>query len=601
MTMNGHEAFEELISASLNEDLTDAERQWLDSHLDSCSHCRATLAAFADQRRIMGGLRHVAPPRDLGARVRTGIEHGRFAKVPFWRRPAVIFAGAGGSLAAVAGALLALVLLNGTVQDPEIGQATPPPTPSVAPEPTATATATATVTAPPVIAPTLPPIATPDPDASPGESAAPPVEPSITPNPIAVAPEPDLFLAFTGSLEDPSLTVEEPAPAGESPPPAPEVDTPSGPPIAAELSPDGQWLVYITEVGLSGMNEVRATRVAEAPEAADPDASAPPSSSRAVGETIVLGDSQMGTPFLERLAWSADGRHLAYTLTDPEGLDGATDVWIFETDDAEFWQLTDVGNAYAGSWVSRDHEQSMLWVSTADEQPTSYLTEPLSGGGHEELIDPASASRANADGVFQPLLSPNGAFAIYWRGVMQREDGFGWVFVEGGAPQLAQHGTVDGTYRFDSERPLFSDLTIDQAAFTSASITWGGDGDAYAVWNTEWAGDSQGIDGQYPDPTRVYFGHATDPRGLTQYHAIDAADIAPGMSVVDVKVSPTGRHLVITAREPLAGDLDPPRAELLLVKRNTGNVPDEVRVLGSPDDGWIGPAAFDQTAEVVEP
>ncbi|HYI67696.1 MAG TPA: zf-HC2 domain-containing protein, partial [Candidatus Limnocylindrales bacterium] len=368
MTMNGHEAFEELISASLTEDLTDAERKWLDSHLDSCGHCRDTLAAFADQRRIMGGLRHVAPPRDLGARVRTGIEHGRFAKVPFWRRPVVIFAGAGGSLAAVAGALLALVLLNGTPQEPEIGQATPTPTPTVLPAPTATAIPTAP---PPVIAPTLPPIATPNPDASPGETAPPPVEPSTTPNPVAVAPEPDVFLAFTGSLEDPTLTVEEPVPAGESPPPAPEVDTPSGPPIAAELSPDGQWLVYITEVGLSGMSEVRASRVAEAPAAADPDASAPPSSSRPVGETFVLGDSQTGSPFLERLAWSSDGRHLAYTLTDPEDLDGATDVWIFETDDAEFWQLTDVGNAFAGSWVARDDEASMLWVSTADEQPTS--------------------------------------------------------------------------------------------------------------------------------------------------------------------------------------------------------------------------------------
>nr|MBA2264827.1 zf-HC2 domain-containing protein [Chloroflexota bacterium] len=79
MTMNRHESFEELISASLNGDLTDLERQRLDTHLDSCEQCSATLAAFADQRRIIAGVRHVAPPRDLGARVRTGIERGRFA------------------------------------------------------------------------------------------------------------------------------------------------------------------------------------------------------------------------------------------------------------------------------------------------------------------------------------------------------------------------------------------------------------------------------------------------------------------------------------------------------------------------------------------
>jgi hypothetical protein len=593
MTMDRHEAFEELISASLTEELTDADRQRLDAHLDSCSHCRGTLAAFAEQRRIMGGLRHVAPPRDLGARVRTGIERGRFAPVPFWRRPVVIFAGAGGSLAAVFGALLAMAMLNGSPQEPQVGQSTPTLTPTLEPQPTATAT-------PAVITPTLPPVPTSASPAPPGESAPPPsAAPSEPTNPVAVAPEPDVFLAFTGTLEDPALTVEEPAPAGESPPPAEEVDTPSGPPIAAELSPDGQWLAYITEVGLSGQNEVRATRVAEAPPSSDPGTSAPPDSSKAVGETVVLGSSAMGTPFLERLSWSPDGRYLAYTLTDPLPA-GTTDAWVFETERADFWQLTDVGNAFAASWVSREDGEPLLWVSTAGAEPASYLTEPLTSAGQDEPIDPAVGSHATADGVFQPLLSPNGSFAIYWRGSMLREES-GWAFVEGGAPQLAQHEASGETYRFVSERPLFSDLTIDEDAFTSASITWGGDGDAYAVWSTEWAGDSQGTDEQYPDAARVYFGHATDPRGLTRIHAIDAADIAPGLSVVDVKVSPTGRHLVISAREPLAGDLDTPRAELLLVERNTGKVADKVELLGSSEEGWFGPAAFDQRQEPVEP
>jgi len=594
MTTNRHEPFEELISASLTGDLTDAERQRLDAHLDSCSHCRSTLAAFADQRRIMSGLRHVAPPRDLGARVRTGIEHGRFGSVPFWRRPAVIFAGVGGSLAAVAGALLAIVMLNGTPQEPEVGRSTPFPTPTVVPEPTETAT---------IIAPTLPPVATPTPQASTEGSAPPPsVEPSPTPNPVAVAPEPDLFLALTGASDELTLTVEEPTTAGETPPPPAEVDAPSGPPIAAELSPDEQWLAYVTELGLSGQNELRAIRVAEAPEPSDPDASPPTDSTAAVGDTIVLGKSLAGNPFMDRLAWSPDGRHLAYALTDPEPFSNATDVWIFETDDAELWQLTDVGNAFAGSWVSRERDEPLLWVSVADVQPTSYLTEPLNDAGvRVERVDPAARGYAEADGVFQPLLNPDGSFAIYWRGRMQRDENFGWVFVEGGSPLLAQHEAADGTYGFDKERQLFSDLSIDQAAFTSASITWGGDGDAYAVWDTEWTGDSQGTNEEYPDPKRIYFGHATDNRGLTQRHAIDAADIPEGMVVVDVKVSPTGRHLVITAREPLPGDLAAPRAQLLLVERNTGDVADRIRTLGSSADGWNGPAVFDATPEVLEP
>ncbi len=596
MTMNRHEPFEELISASLTGDLTAAERQRLDAHLDSCSHCRATLAAFADQRRIMSGLRHVAPPRDLGARVRTGIERGRFERRAWWQSPVVIFAGAGGGLAAVAGALLAIALLNGAPQDPLVGASiTPTPTPAVV-TPTDGDTA-----------PTLPPISTPNPDASPGESApSPSVGPSPTPNPVALNPEPDVFLALTtGPSDNLELTIEEPPVGpGATPAPAAEVDTASGPPIAAELSPDGQWLAYITEVGLSGQNELLATRVTDAPAAADGGASASPESSVAVGETIELGRSIGGAPFIQRLAWSPDGRHLAFALADPDTTDHVTDVWIFETDDADLWQLTDSGNAFPGSWVEREEGEALLWVSAADEQPTSYLVAPVtSAGTHVELIDPAARQVAEAEGVFQPILSPNRRLAIYWTGRMAEGPDGAWIMSEGGEPYLAEHriGDDETTFEFGNERPLFSDLTIDDAAFSSASIGWGGDGDAYAVWNTRWTGTSQGSDVDYPDPNRVYFGHATDPRGLTQHHAIDVDDIPEGMVVVDVKVSPTGRHLAITVREPLPGDLAAPRAKLLLVERNTGNVKDEVRELGSSDDGWIGPAAFDSTPEVLEP
>ena len=50
MSMNRHEPFEELISASLHGDLTADERTRLDAHLDGCEQCRSTLASFSDQR-----------------------------------------------------------------------------------------------------------------------------------------------------------------------------------------------------------------------------------------------------------------------------------------------------------------------------------------------------------------------------------------------------------------------------------------------------------------------------------------------------------------------------------------------------------------------
>ena len=56
MTQSRHEPFEELISASLRHgDLTPEERDRLNRHLDTCADCRDTLAAFADQRRIVAG------------------------------------------------------------------------------------------------------------------------------------------------------------------------------------------------------------------------------------------------------------------------------------------------------------------------------------------------------------------------------------------------------------------------------------------------------------------------------------------------------------------------------------------------------------------
>jgi hypothetical protein len=577
MTMHRHEPYDELMSASLTGDLTADERRRLDLHLAGCASCRATLAAFADQRSIVAGLRSIAPPRDLGARVRTGIEIGTFDPIPWWRRPAAIFAGVGGGLAVVAGALLALVLLNGGPADPEVGRQSQTPSP----QPSLIATPSPGATVPPILPP-------PPASLAPGQTAAPTPSVEETPQPSSTAsPEPDVYLAYTGPADGMELTVVD----GSTGDPVTEAGTPSGEPIVAELSPDGQWLAYITRVGESGLTEVRATRIADTSQAGG-DAMLVVDSDVPVGETVVLGESVEGTPFLERLAWSSDSRHLAYTLAHPD--DSGTDAYIFDVSVDEPYAVTDTGSAYAGSWSPGDVGTSLLWISVAGEAPVSYLqafredAEPMN-----EPIDPAENAVATAEGVFLPLLSPNGRLAIYWTGRMERS-GAGWHFVEAGAPYLSEH-PLEGEepYRFTNERPLFSDVTIMREAFSSAAIAWGPDGDAYAVWNTVWTGIPQSDDGSpYPDSERVYFGHATDSRGLTRSHAIDAADIPADTVVVDVKASPTGRHLAITVQEPTGGILESPRAYLLLVERNTGEVDDEVTILGEADSGWIGAPAF---------
>ena len=561
-----HEPFEELISASLHGDLSSEERRSLDAHLDGCERCRETLAAFSDQRRIVAGLRHLAPPRDLDARVRTAVE-GTGAPTPWWRRPPAILAGVGGGLAVLAGALLALVILNGSPDESPVGMPTASPAVPSASEPGPSATAAM---------PTQPPRETPSASAAPSAS----VEPVATPTPVERSPEPDAYLAVTGPFDNQLLTLRQ-GPTGEG---IAEADAPSGPPIAAELSPDGQWVAYVSEKGQSGLTEVRALRAAEST-----DGEAIPSSV-AVGETLVLGEGVAGSPFVEHLFWSPDSRYLAFTLIDTDG--SGTDVWIFQPADGSVSQLTDVGNAYAGSWAAGDGGSSLLWVSTAGDMPWSHLLAIQDDAGAIEAVDPAGSPLDSASYVFQPLLSPNGTLVIYWTGRMDRS-GDEWAFTEGGAPWLATNASdgADG-YAFESPREVFTDLTIDRDAFTSAAISWGLDSDAFAIWNAEWTGISQGTGGTYPDPRRVYLGRASDPRHVTQVHALDIGDVPDEASVVDVKVSGTGRHLAITARFPVAGDLSAAEADLLLVTRNTGAVADEVDVLNQTGPGWYGPALY---------
>ena len=70
MTSRGKH-IDELISASLAGDLTDAERVELDAHLVGCEQCRNTLAAFTAERRILSGLPWQSPLVTFGARFAT--------------------------------------------------------------------------------------------------------------------------------------------------------------------------------------------------------------------------------------------------------------------------------------------------------------------------------------------------------------------------------------------------------------------------------------------------------------------------------------------------------------------------------------------------
>jgi hypothetical protein len=537
--MNEH--VDELISASLAGDLSEPQQAQLDAHLHECPQCRETMAAFADQRRLVSGLRHTAPPADLGARVRSGLERGAFVERPWWRRPGGILTLGAGLATMAAAAALALVVLNLPARTP-VG-ATASPSPSVEATPSSSASA----------APTASPAATP---------GATPTAPAVG----LVAPGELAFLSLSGPLGSQQLSLLGYDKATASSSTLLKMQAPSGPPVAATLSPTGDWLAYQTRNGLKGTNEIWIVRLSD-------------------GETRDLVETSADDPFTKRMTWSLDGRFLAYT-----GLFGAADqptldVGLFDTQAGTAQQLTFLKAAYAASF---DGER--LWISVIGDPPVSYLV-PLDG----DLSDPASAAIRTLDATFLPILSPDGTRSIYWRGRMTHQ-GFGWIFSTGGMPYLGS-GSADDP--FTGEKQLFPTLVADQNAFASAEIAWSADSDWFVVWNAQWTGDPQtGPSGErFPDPTYIYFGQATG--SLIDTRPEGGIRLTDGTrSIIDVVLWPKGTDpqsapaVVVTLgiggggeSQGSPGDM----AHLIVTVAGPSDGGDPNATLGDAQ-GWNGPA-----------
>jgi hypothetical protein len=147
---------------------------------------------------------------------------------------------------------------------------------------------------------------------------------------------------------------------------------------------------------------------------------------------------------------------------------------------------------------------------------------------------------------------------------------------------------------FAQASPLFTDVTVGRDAFASAAIAWGSTG-SYAVWNARWSGIPQSGNGSpYPDENRIYFSHLSDKRNILAGHALDAGDIPDGAYIVSVAIAPLDTdYLAVTIGFPAPGDLAVPHGETVLIKRNTGNVADELaRTFKGVQPGWYGPAVY---------
>jgi len=526
MTLRGDHV-DELISASLTGDLTNAERVELDAHLVRCETCRNTLAAFTAERRILAGLPLDDPPRDLSARVRSGIEAGRGN--PWWRRPGGLVA-IGASLATVAAAVLAVVVLSNLDNGP-VGQASGSPQATVSFAPSSSA-------------------------------AAPSVEPTAAPTFLGRG---ELrYLALNGAPFEPSrLTFINDATGASI-----DAGTVTGPPIAAALSRDGQWLAYITQKGETGANEVWALHLTD-------------------GKVIPLGCSEAAS-FTDRLAWSPDGSYLAFTLIAvdlgpssdcpaDDGALGASDAWVYDAAHGERYRLTRSGNAFSASFMSGGAPATLL-VSFAAESP---WTEAVPLGG-----DPTNLARIES--VFLPLVSPDGSRAMYWNGTMT-SNGSSWQFSLGGMPQLSGDFRSAGPASPWIGTPLFSDLTpVGGEGFAYGSFAWGADSDQIAFWNGAWTGAPQSPDGTYPSEKDFHVGSASD--GLLNLATRFAPALGDQERIVDAIFSPDG-GIAVTVGFTSAGIGDPPSAKIFVYGPCCR---DEPYVIGGGGEAppWNGPAVY---------
>jgi hypothetical protein len=524
---------DELISASLSGDLTDTERAELDAHLARCERCRATLAAFKSERRILSGLPTAYPPRDLSARVRAGIESGGLA-APWWRRPGGLVA-IGASALTVAVAFVVVVFNQGPA---EVGQA------SGSPE--------ATLSSAPSI--------------SAAESLVPSVAPSM-PSTFLAAGQLGYFELGGAPFEPSHLAFINDATGASI-----DAGIVSGPPIAASLSPDGQWLAYITQKGESGVNEVWALDLRD-------------------GTVTPLGCS-VAARFTERLAWSPNSRWLAYTLMAVAlGADAGcqapgtgTDVWLFDVRAVEHHQFTGAGYAYTAQFgPDSPAGEGQLWVSFAMGQPQTALLFVPSRPGRE--------TAEQAPGVFLPVVAASGNRALFWTGTMAPSGGDGseWRFYLGGMPQLSGDFRSTGPASPWVGTPLFTDLIpYGGGAFAYGKFTWGPDSDLVAFWDGAWTGVPQSADGTYPAQQGVYVGRVSS--GLLSSASRLPLTLEPNTWIVDVSFTPDGTAAVVTVGLASAGIGDPPSAYLQIVALAGG----QPRTIGGGVNPppWDGPAVF---------
>ncbi len=241
-----------------------------------------------------------------------------------------------------------------------------------------------------------------------------------------------------------------------------------------------------------------------------------------------------------------------------------------------------------GSAAPRAPSRATSSVPTTTGERASSSTRPT------DPLGPPSTSSSRSS-------ARTAALVIYWSGRWQRSRRR--VAVQRGRRALARRASTGRTTVLRvRERAAALQRPDDRSArrSTSAAIDLG-------RRRRLLRGVGRGLDrpprargARYPDPERVYFGHATDPRGLTRAHAIDPGDLPTewlGRRRQGLADRPSPRRH--GRARPRPGDLPRRPPSCCSSPAITGDVPTRSRPLEPAGDGsWYGPAAFDGYAEV---